>query len=105
MKKKLYIVLTIILASGLIFLALWQVNKFFERKAEEAARQEPTGNFPADEYERLLESLAPNPNATSTLSEEEYEALSASLAPAATATTTFEDGAYEDMIESLKPKL
>jgi flagellar basal body-associated protein FliL len=105
MKKTIYIVLTIILALGIVLLILWQINNLAVKRAEEEeAKTKVTENTPAQEYEKLLESLMPDPNASSTLSAEEYNELSASLAPSNVASTTMDSNTYQELIKSLEPQ-
>jgi hypothetical protein len=100
MKKTLYIILAIIITFGLVFLALWQVNKFSERKTTQPSLVD---SLSVKEYNQLLESLAPNPSTTSTLSEEEYGELIDSLAPS-TSTTAIDNDSYKELIKSLEPQ-
>lgn len=104
MKKTIYIVLTIILALGIVLLILWQINNLAVKRAEEEAKTKVTENTPAQEYEKLLESLMPDPNASSTLSAEEYNQLSASLAQSNVASTTMDSNTYQELIKSLEPQ-
>lgn len=101
MKKTIYIIALIFLAVVLAIFILFQTGVL---TSDKFIGRSPVPGGSLKEYNNLLKSLAPNPDATSTLSAEEYEQLSASLAPTTDNAIPLEDSISDELRESLLPR-
>ncbi|MGI6374338.1 MAG: hypothetical protein ACOX0C_03325 [Patescibacteria group bacterium] len=104
-KKVTIFIISLAVVIGIVSLSLWQVNLYKERRAQKLAEENLANQktkTPADEWEELIESMTPGPEAPQ-INEEELEELTKLMTPENVGINEMDQEEYDGLIELMTP--